>query len=302
MKSPRHHGNYALACLLLAAWMPAAKPASAQHTHRASASPERESRPDEVAFVEQVRAATERFKDRSEAVAVGYRRVGPDMPNMGEHWINIDRVMQRPFDPARPSVLTYVGVDGQPVLTGVAYTVRVPAGEAPPEVPFSGTWHYHTGSLTEEGFGLGMHDSRGQPAHEVPRLAMLHAWIYTPNPDGLFAADNWALSFVRLGIRPPAAPSSAASRALFLAAGGSAYYLDAIRHVATLSAQEEEAVGAILARYRAALEPLAAAMRARGEATGAESEELATLWYALWKDVEAALPSVAGGQLAPLIE
>lgn len=299
-RTARLHGVRTVACLLAGAWMMAARPASAQHAHHGPVPPGLEHRPDVAAFVQQARAATERFRDRNEAVAAGYRLVGPDMPNMGQHWINISRVLKRPLDPARPSVLTYVPVGGQPVLTGVAYTVPLAAGELPSDFPFPGAWHFHTSTLTDEGFGLGMNGGRARTDHEGPRLAMIHAWIYTPNPHGLFAPDNWALSFVRLGISPPESPSSAAARALFLVAEGAGYYLDAIRHAAGLSVPEAEAVRTILERHQAELVPFVAAMRERGEATPEECAKLAVLWYALWIDVEAALPSVEAERLAPL--
>lgn len=297
--------------------------AVAQHTHGAAPPPALEDRPDVVAFVEQARAATERFNDQGAAVAAGYRLVGPDMPNMGEHWVHLRRAMQRTLDPARPAVLTYVPVGGEALLTGVAYAMPMTSGEEAPDFPFEGAWHYHTGSLADEGFGLSSHESGGHNAmnhgamdhrggHDGetqgasgksgPRLAMIHAWIYTPNPDGLFAPDNWALSFVRLGLSPPEAPSPDASRALFLAAGGVAYYHEAIRHAVELSSEQDDAVVAFLQRHRAASLALLPAMHQQGAASPEALRALSAIWERVWDDLQAALPADHVAALAPMIE
>ncbi|MGH7627661.1 MAG: hypothetical protein ACREOJ_20390 [Gemmatimonadaceae bacterium] len=50
---------------------------------------------------------------------------------------------------------------------------------------------------------------------------MLHAWLWLPNPAGMFASDNWALPFVRAGVPVPLAdPSAAARERLKSVAGG----------------------------------------------------------------------------------
>src|SRR6476619_3792405 len=78
---------------------------------------------DEVGrFAAAVRTATERYRDRSAASADGYRRIGPDFPSMGEHWLNVSLAVRAEVDPLHPPILAYVSVAGKTVLAGVAYT------------------------------------------------------------------------------------------------------------------------------------------------------------------------------------
>ena len=44
---------------------------------------------------------------------------------------------------------------------------------------------------------------------------MMHAWIWSPNPEGIFAADNWLIPLLRLDLTPPAEFSVAAAKALY---------------------------------------------------------------------------------------
>ena len=81
-----------------------------------------------ASFVEEARAATVRYHDRGVAIAEGYRRLGPDFPGMGEHWINPGLVIQGRLDAARPQVLSYSVIDGEIRLTGAAYALPLPPG------------------------------------------------------------------------------------------------------------------------------------------------------------------------------
>lgn len=224
-----------------------------------------------AAFLDRIRRSTDRYRDHSTAVAAGYRWMGPDMPNMGEHWINPQIVMRRPFDPMRPSCLSYIRVGNRRVLTGVAYIVPVRAGEAPPSLPVSaGTWHYHTSTLDQEAFTAAEahhHGSDPSPgsSHPLPaeahahptgdashagnemRLAMMHVWAWTPNPDGPLAADNWGLSYARLDLPLPDTVAVDASKALFLLAeDGIEYYQTVLRVNASPRPAERAALRSIL--------------------------------------------------------
>ena len=185
--------------------------------------------PEAALFVEQARVATASFERLESAIAAGYRAIGPDMPGMGEHWINPRLAMWGQIDPARPAVLTYLRIDGLPRLTGVAYATPVAPGESPPRIPFDdATWHAHAGSIEEELVGGSHHE----PDTGATYLAMFHAWIWTENPAGVFAADNWALSYLRQGLTPPPDASPAAAQALFLGTdAGQIYYLDRLQLV-----------------------------------------------------------------------
>lgn len=179
------------------------------------------------AMIEMTRRGTQRFADRRAAVAAGYRRVGMDFPSMGEHWINPSMLIGGHFDPGTPAILTYAAVNGVPRLLGVVYAVALVPGESPPVIP-GAVWHEHNGSIDEESLlpehGGDQHGSISATKSQGTRLAILHAWTIVPNPAGMFAAENWALPFLRNGIGvPPAVPRSAA-RALALVNGGEEYY------------------------------------------------------------------------------
>jgi hypothetical protein len=202
------------------------------------------------AFVTAVRGATERYRDRSAAIADGYRRIGPDFPSMGEHWVSIPLVVRGEVDPRHPPILEYITVAGAPVLAGVAYTQLVRDGVPSASLPAPpSAWHYHEGSVDEESFILG-HAGRGSESPGGPRVAVLHVWLWLENPAGLFATDNWALPWHRLGISPPAGgePDPAALSAA-LAAGGRDYFLTLLRLRERLSPDTADRVAALLDRY-----------------------------------------------------
>jgi hypothetical protein len=205
------------------------------------------------AFVATVRAATERYRDRSVAIADGYRRIGPDFPSMGEHWVSIPLVVRGEVDPRHPPILEYVTVAGAPVLAGVAYTQLVLDGPPRALLPApASAWHYHAGSVDEESFILG-HAGSAQGAEPAlgPRIAVLHAWLWLENPAGLFATDNWALPWHRLDIAPPAGSGEATPAGLVaaLATGGRDYFLTLLRLREGLSGEGADRVAAVLDRY-----------------------------------------------------
>jgi hypothetical protein len=205
-----------------------------------------------AAFMDRVRESTARYRDQQEALKDGYRKIGPDFPSMGEHWLNRAIVMRGEVDPLKPPILEYIKVDGQPVLAGVAYA-QLAYAEAPssPIPAPSSAWHYHAGSVDEESF-IASHAAHGAGQSSAgPRIAVLHAWLWVNNPAGLFATDNWALPWVRLGIDPPGAESTPDSVTLMaaLAAGGEHYFTTLLRLQNGLSAETTERVGEILRMY-----------------------------------------------------
>src|SRR5260370_4709861 len=56
------------------------------------------------------------------------------------------------------------------------------------------------------------------------RVAVLHAWVWTPNPAGPFEAQNWALPFLRAGLPAPPGAPLAAAEALALGTGGVGFF------------------------------------------------------------------------------
>jgi hypothetical protein len=175
-------------------------------------------------FLDRARAGTARYADQQTAIIDGYRKIGRDFPAMGEHWIRIGLVFDAVVDPARPEVLNYVSVGGRPVLVGLGYAVPLLEGESAPDEPAGrDAWHDHSKTIDEETFMTHVH---GQEREVIrgPRLAMLHAWINATNPDGIFAADNWGLPYVRLGLDVPSAAPADAAKALSLLTGGLDYF------------------------------------------------------------------------------
>jgi hypothetical protein len=238
-------------------------------------------------FVAAARRGTESYQDRSAAIAAGYRPMGPESPAMGQHWVHPGLLIQGVVDPARPQILSYATIAGRPVLVGVAYAVptgaRIPDGPAPREA-----WHVHDGTLVEEAV---------QPDHDAHRVvgagpamggvAVLHAWIYVANPAGLFASDNWALPFVRLGLEPPARVPEATARALALAAGGVPFYVEQLGSTADLPGDAARTIERLLGARADTVGRWLASRPAR-PLDPAEIEWLTSLWTAAWSEARAA--------------
>lgn len=176
---------------------------------------------DPAAFAARVRQATMRFRDRNAAIAAGYRLVGPDFPGMGEHWVNIALLLQHVPESARPAILTYVVVDGKPLLVGAGYAMSLGPGDVPPDFPAGqGAWHLHSGTVEDESF-LPRGMAGGNPSGR--RLAIVHAWVWLENRAGIFARNNWALPYVRAALEPPLTSDPGSALALALASGSFAY-------------------------------------------------------------------------------
>lgn len=181
---------------------------------------QRDARLDSLA--DRVRAGSAQFRDRRVAIQAGYRRVGPDFPGMAEHWVNIPLLMQGTVDPSAPPILSYVTVDGTHTLVGVAFAVPVEPGAAvPPPPAHCGEWHFHAGTVEDESF---LPDHAMAFGSSRVGLAVLHAWVWLANPEGLCARDNWALPYARAGLTPPVDPDPDAARALSLVSGAREYY------------------------------------------------------------------------------
>jgi len=233
-------------------------------------------------FTARARAGTAALRDPEAARAAGYRPVGPDFPGMGQHWIHTALILRPIPDPAQPPVLEYAELNGKLTLVGVAYAVLVKSDTAPASLPVpAAAWHFHQGTIEEESF-LRAHAGVSHEMHSTPgpRLAVMHAWIWLDNPDGLFATDNWALPYARLGLDVPRSISHSAARALALASGdGGRRYLEALIHaVGQPSDQEMDALRAVVTRHQAA---------ARSEAPSVM--QLEACWNALWDDVKSAV-------------
>jgi hypothetical protein len=250
------------------------------------------------AFVACARAATDKYRDHAAAVRDGYRRIGGDFPGMGEHWIRVNLLFDRSFDPAKPELLSYALVDGRRRLLGVAYAVPLVGDDLPPRTPAGlSAWHDHSGTIDEETV-LPQHHTHGA-AGRAPRLAMLHAWIWSSNAGGMFAADNWDIPALRLGVTPPAAGPAATGKTLSLLVGGREYLERAIAASTTLSGAERARVDRAFDRAVAAAEATVKGLA--GPAIGdADGLRLAEIWAALWADIDAVVSDDARERLAIL--
>lgn len=234
-----------------------------------------------VALLDRARRATARYADRAIAVRDGYRRLGPDFPGMGEHWFNTALAFAGRFDPERPAMLSYATIGGVPRLVGVAWALPLLGTESPPAFPASDVWHDHGGTIDDEAFG------EHGPRHEAvagARISAMHAWIWLENPGGMFAADNWALPFVRAGLRPPREPPPTdAARMLSLASDAGGYWLRYITRRAGPEVRPSDST-AIAHALNGARDALALLVRQRsGEMlTDAEMTDLVARWHALW--------------------
>ena len=181
---------------------------------------------------------------------------------MGEHWVNLARVMADTLDPAMPPVLIYVMVNGAPQLGGVAFTDLLGRGESVGRVPGARFWHEHNGSITEESFPLQHHMGLSRAgAGDDLRLAILHVWTNISNPAGPFATDNWTLPARRLALRDNALDSTA-SRAAALAEDASGYYALMLETALHPSRAEHLAIDSVLSAARADARARVAALRA----------------------------------------
>jgi hypothetical protein len=222
-------------------------------------------------LIERARSAAEVYTDRSAAIADGYRKVGRDLPMMGEHWLNTRLLVEGGFDVTRPQVLTYIDVGGKPVLTGVVFAVVLDPGESPPAV-FGPTamWHEHNGSIDEEAL-VPQHHTVAAEATGT-RVAFLHVWTNVPSSETVFDAENWALPFVHAGVKVPASFSNEAARCLGIRTSGRDYYLDMFSGRIESSVFDECAAVAERVISRARTEHRAP--------TNAELDKLESVWRA----------------------
>ncbi|MEM6943740.1 MAG: hypothetical protein AAF416_18225 [Pseudomonadota bacterium] len=190
------------------------------------------------AMLRDLRAAISRYADFSVAEAEGWQPFGGEEPLMGRHYhlgengpdyAGPDTVP----DPTRPSNLMYSTIDGEQVLTGVAFGIRIAPDEPLPE-GFPGhadIWHVHDipeifAAATAERpvlrwlGGLWLEHRFKGTADGRDRLAMVHVWATLDNPDGVFAHYNRLVPYLKHGLPPQFADSAseAAARGLALAA------------------------------------------------------------------------------------
>jgi hypothetical protein len=246
------------------------------------------------AFIVAAKRGSVRYQSQSTAIAEGFRPVGVEFPAMGVHWVSLPHVMADTVDPAQPSVLIYVTVNGKPRLAGVAFTDLLAPGERLRRSPAAGYWHEHNGSVTEE--SLPLHHLVGPSANEDNdhdlRLAILHVWTTMSNPAGTFVTDNWSLPTRRLaGAVRPLSPNAA--RGASVAQDETGYYALMLHTSLGLSDEETHIADSLLSQAhvvtRAGLATFKAAKSNRAAATRADGA-LAQSWDELWRALDRALP------------
>ena len=95
-------------------------------------------------------AAVPTLDSVEEAAAAGYTQASFTAPGVGVHWVKWSLV-DRPFDPAAPSMLLFDPRSDPPALAGFSYWLRAdnePAGFAGP----NDTWHRHSGLCVANGW------------------------------------------------------------------------------------------------------------------------------------------------------
>jgi hypothetical protein len=141
----------------------------------------------------QVRRVTARFHDLDAALEAGYElgwvngsgiRIiagcvfHPTAGAMGYHYFNAELMADNAVDPLEPEALVYApGQNGKLKLAAVEYVVRGPnsnpPGVFPPPIPTV--------------LGMEMHILVPPPG---PAFYLMHAWVWKPNPAGMFADWN----------------------------------------------------------------------------------------------------------------
>lgn len=206
-----------------------------------------------------MRVAVRKYRDFSVAEREGWKPFGGDEPLMGIHYSGPapDYVHGDQLDFSQPNNLMYTDIDGEKVLTGVAFVVRIGEGEPVPE-GFAGhqdRWHVHDfvraiEAATEERPLLGWianwwldrnYRSKGD---ERGRLAMVHVWVALDNPDGIFADYNRTVPYAKLGLPDSywQGASESAARGLNLATPGGCEAIDGTLWIATVSRDQERAL------------------------------------------------------------
>ena len=119
----------------------------------------------------QVRAATAAYHSIPAAEARGYIKFlpcfdDPRLGGMGQHWL-LPAALAQPLDPKTPTALVYEPREGSYQLVAVEYVVPGPPDMTPPHL-------------------------LGQDFTYLATLGVwkLHAWIWRPNPSGMFADYN----------------------------------------------------------------------------------------------------------------
>jgi hypothetical protein len=235
-----------------------------------------------------------KYADRRAAAADGYRRVGPDFPGMGEHWLNTQMLLSGKIDAKRPTILIYANVAGAPKLLGAGF-VTTTVGDEMAGVPgWPDKWHEHSGLLVDES-GVAPSASAQVGTH----VWVLHAWTILANPGGQYAPDNWALPFVRAELDVPTHADADASRALAMLNGGDVYLRDVLTDAGMRTGARTSSVDSVLATARTRVASLVGARRAAKSLSADELSALRAEWRVMSESLRAVLGADVDQYLAP---
>ena len=139
--------------------------------------------PDISKLVDNVRQTTAGFRDFASIADAGYGKfldcfVNNQIGGMGQHYVNGDLAGDDQLDPMKPEVLVYEPTeDGDMILVALEYIV------------FANAWDPdNTGRTAPVLFDQPFHLETEIP--DTPPVWSLHLWLYTDNPEGLFADFN----------------------------------------------------------------------------------------------------------------
>lgn len=121
--------------------------------------------------LQQARAATARYRNIKNALKDGYDDINVVAPYMGYHFMK-SSLTDAIFDIRRPEILVFnKDEDGNFNLVAIEYAVPISLSPLMAPEGFTGT---HDVWNRNEGFGLWL----------------LHAWVWSYNPDGVFNPTN----------------------------------------------------------------------------------------------------------------
>jgi hypothetical protein len=252
-----------------------------------------------VSFLADVAPLAERYGSRANAIRDGFRRLGPDFPAMGEHWIHPGRMVSGVLDTRFPQALSYVVLDGEPRLVGIIFAKPLAPGDLPPDFPPGADgWHDHSGSVDEESFLLEL-TTGSDPGAPGVRLTMLHVWLRPDDVRDRFQPENWALPFWRLGLTAPDTDVHGAAKALYLATGGTAYFRLLFGAMARPDPGDAATAEAL---FEETAERVRTWLRQRDPIPAVSSTELETLeriWQELWVEVRRGISPETAARIDP---
>ena len=77
-----------------------------------------------VQQLDTVRASTEKYRDLGTALKDGFIQVTAEVPNMGAHFVHLDRSLDGVFDPSQPEILMYMrDATGEWELVGTSFVL-----------------------------------------------------------------------------------------------------------------------------------------------------------------------------------